>query len=192
MLRPLFYSAIVALLAACSVLPPAPPAPILHDLGVSSGVQPAVPSCDPILTVSAPDWLNDGAIFYRPTLDTRLAVYRDHRWVAPPSALLSERIRTLLGTSKGEQARCSLTVSITTFEQRFNADGSATAMIVARVQFAASPGALPVASTVLVLTEPSLTPDVQGGVQSLATTMNALAEQVVAWIPTAGGDVDID
>ncbi len=183
MLRPLFFAAIAALTIGCSVLPPVLPPATVHDLGAPSETQSLAPPCDPVVAVSAPDWLDDGAILYRPDQGTQLAAYRDHRWVAPPSALLSERLRGLLPAPKKEgQPRCWLDLSITAFEQGFTVDGNATAMIAARARLSAGRAGPTLASADFMHREPSLTPDVQGGIPSLAAAMKALAEQVAAWL----------
>ena len=191
-MRMLFFWVIAALTAACSVLPPAPPAPTLHDLGALADARSVAPPCDPVLAVSAPDWLDDGAVLYRPSQDTRLAAYRDHRWVAPPSALLNEHLHSLLAPSRKGRPRCWLDLSITAFEQGFTADGNATAMIAARGRFSTTRGRVTLASADFVHNVPSPTPDVQGGVPSLATAMKALAEQVAAWLVEVGQEAGLE
>ena len=177
-----FALGLAGLLGACSLLPPRHPPASLHDFGPPPAGDSTAPPCGLSLRVEAPDWLNDGSIQYRYETQTRLSAYRDNRWIAPPSALLEERIRTLLSEPGARLPACRLNVTLTAFEQRFLPDGGATALITARLQMTEPGSGKRLAGIDITHRTPSTSPDVQGGVAALAQAANAMAEQIVAWL----------
>lgn len=185
------------LLAACGLLPAPAPQPALHDLG-------AVVVAGQLLPwqlgtqISAPPWLDDGAVHYRPDGAarqagagsqlgaTRLAAYRDHRWAAPPSALLERRLRARIAAPQpGAPARW-LEIELTAFEQRFAATGS-SAHIAARALLRERRGGALLASRDFTLEQPAASADVAGGVAALAAGADRLAAEVLAWLAAVGG-----
>lgn len=170
------------LLTACNtLLPPPRPAPLLHDLGPMTDEPVALP-WQLGIQVAAPPWLDDGAVHYRLVGDTQLAAYRDHRWAAPPSALLNGRLRARMAAPQPDAPARWLAVEIRVFEQRFAATGDASAHIEARALLRARRGGPLLASRDFALHQPAPSADVHGGVAALAAAADALAVAVLDWL----------
>ncbi|MFZ5654707.1 MAG: ABC-type transport auxiliary lipoprotein family protein [Pseudomonadota bacterium] len=174
------------LLAGCTLLPGPPPARILHDLGAAPPARAALPW--PLeVRATAPAWLDDGGVHYRPAgAATRLAVYRDHYWAAPPSALLAQRLRDLLAPPPAGAPARWLEVEITAFEQRFAAPAGAEARIAARALLRERRGGTLLASRDFALALPAGA-EVDGGVAALAAAMDALAGELLDWLAAEAG-----
>ena len=173
------------LLASCTLLPSPPPARTLHDLGAAPQARADLPW--PLeLWVSAPAWLDDGGVHYRPAgAATRLAVYRDHRWAAPPSALLAQRLHALLAPPPAGVPGRRLEVELTEFEQRFTTPDRAAARIAARTLLRERRGGALLASRDFALEVPAAGADVDGGVAALAAAMDALVAELLDWLADA-------
>ena len=115
--------ALVLSLAGCSLLPAPPPPTVLHDLGATPEQRTALPWQLEVQVV-APPWLDDGQVHYRYSEATRLAAYRDHRWAAPPSALLARRLRDRLAPAAPGKPGRWLGIELVVFEQRFVDNGA--------------------------------------------------------------------
>ncbi len=178
---------LAALLPACTILPPAPPTATLHDFGPLPE-QTTAPPCRVTLRVTVPTWLDSGAVHYRHAADTQLAAYRDHRWAAAPSALLARHIEALLASPGTGSPACRLEVDLTAFEQRFLPEGGSAVRLTARALLFGHDGAI-IARNDFVLTEPTDTADVQGGIPALAGAADTLARQVVDWLGTTATGV---
>ncbi|MDN3922966.1 ABC-type transport auxiliary lipoprotein family protein [Roseateles violae] len=87
-------SLLLPALAACSLGQP-PALPALYELGAPPPRSAAAAVELQLLDIDAPSWMNGSGIAYRlDYLDRyRREFYRDSRWVAPPAALLAERLR---------------------------------------------------------------------------------------------------
>jgi len=88
--------ATTALLAACGT----PVAVVQYDLGLTEpGDGPQLRAAIAVAGVTAPAWLDDGAIVYRLAYDdpSRVQSYARSRWVAAPAGLVSQRLRARLG-----------------------------------------------------------------------------------------------
>src|SRR5579859_7597078 len=127
----------VCAISGCSVLPAQATQPQTHDFGplpVPAGIAGMVR----VDRVSAPAWIDDGAIHYRLLYSdpTSLRSYADHRWAAAPSDLLDLRLQALMGgrSSSGESAQPTrlLSVELMEFEQDFAAAKQASVQLVAK------------------------------------------------------------
>lgn len=180
--RRLLAGVAVATLAACSLLPAAPPSPAVFDLGP---LPPApAPATGPALVqVTAPPWLDGQAMLYRLAYRdaARLSSYRDSRWAAPPAALLQERLRQRLAQAAEAPGAARLRLEVEKFCQRFDAPGSSHAVVRMRA-------ALLEAGTGRVLHQrtfteevPAATADASGGAHALAKASDAALAAVIAW-----------
>ena len=172
-------------LAACHLMPERPPAPVLHDLGTapSTGL---VLTWRPQLQVTAPPWLDGGAVHYRlPDGATQLAAYRGHRWVAPPSQLLAQRLQLLLAPPAPAAPVRLVEIDLQDFEQRFQAAGGAEAALAARVTLLERRGGPVIASRDFALAVPCASADVDGGVAAMAAGMATLALDIGQWLTSA-------
>lgn len=182
-------AALLALtLTACQLGPASAPPPALHDLGAppeeSSTGQWATLPLRLAIQVSAPPWLDDGAVHYRRSGDTQLAGYRDHRWAAPPSQLLARRLSALLAPPPPGSSSRWLEIDLQDFEQRFLADGGAEARLRARAIVSTQRGGALLASRDFALDVGCKTADVKGGIAAQANAIHALARQIAGWLAT--------
>lgn len=180
---PALMLALLALaLPACQLVPERPPAPVLHDLGTAPSASLAL-SWRPLLQVTAPPWLDGGAVHYRlPDGATQLAAYRGHRWAAPPSQLLAQRLQLLLAPPPPAAPVRVVEIDLQGFEQRFQTAGGAVAALAARVTLLERRGGPVIASRDFALAVPCASADVDGGVAAMATGMATLALEIGQWL----------
>ncbi len=184
--RTLALALLAFTLAACQLVPERPPAPVLHDLGSAPAASLAV-TWRPQLQVTAPPWLDDGAVHYRlPGSATQLAAYRGHRWAAPPSQLLAQRLQLLLAPPAPAAPVRNLEIDLQSFEQRFQPAGGAEAVLAARVTLFERRGGPVLASRDFTLAVPCVSADVDGGVAAMAAGMATLALDIGQWLTAAG------
>ena len=182
--RTLTLALLAFTLSACQLVPERPPAPVLHDLGTAPAASLTL-SWRPQLQVTAPPWLDGGAVHYRlPGSATQLAAYRGHRWAAPPSQLLAQRLQFLLAPPPPAAPVRALEVDLQGFEQRFQSVSGAEAVLTARVTLFERRGAAVLASRDFTLAVPCVSPDVDGGVAALAEGMATLALNIAQWLAT--------
>lgn len=173
----------VSLLGACA-LASQPAAPLLFDLGplparAAAQATPALPL--QLQEVSAPSWLAGTGIAYRlDYLDAfRREVYRDSRWVAPPAALLAERLRAraAAGAPGAARAAVPLRLELEEFAQSFAAPGQSQV----RLRVRAWRGAAPAQLRVFEVSRPAPSADAAGAVQALSLASDELIDQLLAW-----------
>lgn len=173
-------------ISACSVLPAQATQPQTHDFGPLPAPDGGANGPVRLDRVSAPAWIDDGAIHYRLVYNdpTSLRSYADHRWVAAPSDLLGLRLQALLdGRSNpggSAQAARLLTVELMQFEQDFASAQQASVQLTAKVSLRKAADGQVLAEKQFVLSVPS-TPDVHGAITDLAKTAEQAAEQIAAW-----------
>lgn len=172
-------------LVACHLVPERRPAPVLHDLGTAPSASLTL-SWRPQLQVTAPPWLDGGAVHYRlPDGATQLAAYRGHRWVAPPSQLLAQRLQLLLAPPAPAAPVRLVEIDLQDFEQRFQAADGAEAALTARVTLLERRGGPVIASRDFALAVPCASADVDGGVAAMAAGMATLALDIGQWLTSA-------
>lgn len=182
-MRPMLALGLVLALAGCTLLPSPPPPAAQHDLGALPEARATLPWRLEV-QAAAPPWLDDGRVHYRHGDATRLAAYRDHRWAAPPSALLAQRLRDRLAPAGPGAPGRWLGIELVSFEQRFVA-GGAEARVAARVLVRERRGGALLASRDFALQVPAASADVDGGVAALAAALDRLAAAVIDWLATA-------
>lgn len=177
------------MLGGCSVLPAQAAQAQTHDFGPLPAPNAAATGLVRVDSVSAPAWIDDGAIHYRLLYSdpTSLRAYADHRWVAAPSEMLSLRLQSLLGGAAQGPTRPARLVSVELmeFEQDFSSAKQATVQLTAKVTLRKASDGQVLGEKQLVLSIPS-TPDVQGAVTDLSKLAEQAAEQITAWCDQIG------
>lgn len=177
------------MLGGCSVLPAQAAQAQTHDFGPLPAPNAAATGLVWVDSVSAPAWIDDGAIHYRLLYSdpTSLRAYADHRWVAAPSEMLSLRLQSLLGGATQGPVRPARLVSVELmeFEQDFSSAKQATVQLTAKVTLRKASDGQVLGEKQLVLSVPS-TPDVQGAVTDLSKLAEQAAEQITAWCDQIG------
>ena len=143
-----------------------------------------------IFDVAAPAWMDTAAIHYRLAYQdaTRPRPYAGSRWVMPPAALVTQRLRQrfaaassggVLVPADGLRAAFSLRIEIEEFAQVFDAPGSSRAVLRARASLLGSRAL--VAQRTFSLERPATTADAAGGVRALIATSDELIGQLLEW-----------
>jgi cholesterol transport system auxiliary component len=174
--------------AGCALRPAATPPAAVYDLGAPpGGGRPTAPTPHlRVADVTAPAWLQGAGINYRLRFSDpwRLERYRDSRWVAPPAALLTERLRERLAsacTADTTERPPLLVASLEDFEQVFTAPDKSDVVLRLRATLVSSaPGAVTHARS-WSIERPAPTPDARGAVRGLAQAVNEASTQVAAW-----------
>ena len=91
----------------------------LHDLGLADSNAQLTASN---ISVSAPEWLRDNRIHYRLLYQNRTQIryYNLDKWLAPPPALLQQRL-----TASGINYPYPVTIELLEFEQQFTSPSTA-------------------------------------------------------------------
>ena len=143
-----------------------------------------------VLAVDAPAWLDSAAMLYRLAyLDAaEPRAYAASRWIAPPAALLTERLRGAIAAAgavvltPGDSIRPvrTLRVEIEEFGQTFDSPASSRARMRLRATVIAA-GTL-VAQRSFDIAIPAASADARGAATGLAQVANLGMEQLVAWL----------
>jgi len=185
---------LAAIAAGCTLVPEPRPAADRFDLGPRS--MPAkqsivIPATLLVPDVVAPSWLDGTGIAYRLSYEnaSRPRVYVNSRWVSPPAALLTERLRGRLTVASGgvttghEGARAdyALRVELEDFSQYFSAPNASHVTMRARASLVRPVDRTLIAQRVFQVEQPAPTADAKGAVAALAGASDAAIERVVEW-----------
>ena len=197
--RRALYGAAIALAAAafggCSIGPKMTEQPASYDLGPAraSGSEKARIATTLFLPeVSAPAWLGGNGIVYRLNYDNaaRAHAYTQSRWTAPPSALLTQRVRARFAAASasgivtgidGVRADYVLRVELEDFSQQFDAPASSRVSVRARATLVNLANRTLVAQREFSLEQAAPTADAAGGVQALSAASEELVENLLKW-----------
>ena len=170
-----------------------------YDLGpprAYAGAGPSVAATLLLPDVSAPSWLDGHGIVYRLSYenDARPQAYANSRWVAPPAALLTQRLRSRFAAgpggvvtgADGARAEYGLRVELEDFSQSFTATNASRVALRARASLVRLADRLLVAQRVFVVERPAPTPDARGAVVALGDASDEVVESLVQW---TGGQV---
>ncbi len=185
--------ALVAL-SACALGPQREPV-ASYDLGPpgvrGTGRQPAIPAMLLVPDVSAPAWLDGNGIVYRLSYDNnaRPQAYAASRWVAPPAALLTQRLRSrlagaaggVLNVSDGARADYSLRVDLEDFSQSFGAADASRVALRARASLVRLADRALVAQQVFAVDKDAPSPDARGAVAALGLAGDEFIDALVQW-----------
>lgn len=182
------------LLTACVGAPPSPP-PTTYDFGLSATAltvdKPLLGSLA-IAEVTAPDWLAGDGIIYRLAYENaaRPEIYSQSRWAAPPTELLTQRLRQRLAniaaagvTQGGSDVATNylLRVELEEFSQVFDAPNQSRAMVKARASLIGTQQGSLLAQEEFAAHRPAR-PDAAGAAHALRETADAVLEQVAHWL----------
>jgi len=186
-----FLCALLA--AACSLPLNERPEVAAYDFGPAPALKEGGPRLrQPVLVydVSGPAWMDTSAIHYRLVYRdaSRAQAYAGSRWVMPPAALLSGRLRQRLAATGGGviqptdglRAPAALRVELDEFTQVFDAENRSRGVVRLRASLLA-PRAL-IAQKSFSVERPADSQDAVGGVRALTAASDDALEQVVQWV----------
>jgi len=170
-----------------------------YDLGpprAYAGAGPAIAATLMLPDVSAPSWLDGHGIVYRLSYenDARPQAYANSRWVAPPAALLTQRLRSRFASgaggvvtgADGTRAEYGLRVELEDFSQSFSAAGTSRVVLRARASLVRLADRQLIAQRVFVVERPAPTPDARGAVVALGEASDEAVESLAQW---TGGQI---
>lgn len=173
-------------LSACSLAPKAP-ARTLYDLGLApAAASGGGPLAWRVADVTAPPWLQTEGIAYRLAFQQaqRQEHYRDSIWAAPPSDLLTQRLREQLSTPPGCGGRPAalLAVNLDEFEQVFTSPTSS--QVVLRLHATLWPASVGGAAQQRHwrIERAAATADAPGAVRALAQAVDELVPKLADWL----------
>lgn len=170
----LFFNALI--FAGCTLTPPQP---ALHDFGNSYVRSDIKPATRPDITVETPKWLQDNRIHYRLLYaePTRVRFYSLDRWLAPPSELLEQRLK-----SSGIPPKYPLTVRLLDFEQQFEAPQKAKVLMRLSVEAYTADRQDLISSQEFRLEQSCPTPDAKGAINTLARLSEKSVDRIRSWL----------
>ena len=164
-----------------------------YDFGAAPGAREGGPRLrQPLLVyeVGGPAWMDSTSIHYRLAYRdaSRPQAYAGSRWVMPPAALLTNRLRQrLAGTgggvilpADGVRAPVALRVELDEFTQVFDAENRSRAVVRLRASLVGS-GSL-IAQKAFSVDKPAASQDAEGGVRALTAASDEMLEQLLDWI----------
>jgi cholesterol transport system auxiliary component len=181
-----------ALLAGCSVLPqPAAPASEFDFGPAMPGAQAAPRIAQTVLVpeVGAPAWMDSGHLVYRLAYRDGVGprVYSNSRWVMPPAALYTARLRERVAAASagvvapGDNARydAALRLELVEFSQVFDAADASRALVQVRATLIRDQKLA--AQRTFGAERKAATPDAAGGAAALAAAAEESIDAVVRW-----------
>jgi cholesterol transport system auxiliary component len=143
-----------------------------------------------VYDVSAPAWVDSASIYYRLAYRdaSRPQAYAGSRWVMPPAALLTNRLRQRLASAGGGvilptdglRAPVALRVELDEFAQVFDAEDRSRGVVRLRASLVGSRSLI--AQKAFSVDRAAATPDADGGVRALTAASDAVLEQLLDWI----------
>jgi len=169
-----------------------PEAPISYDFGPQPEQSQPPRLKQPLLVhdVRAAAWMESPQIYYRLAYRdaTKPLAYIGSRWVMPPTALLTLRLRRQLGAVSsggiilpGDSVRSShaLRIELEEFAQVFDAPERSRAVVRIRASLFGSRDLI--AQRSFVIERPTASPDSQGGVLALIGASDEAIGQIIDW-----------
>ena len=195
--RNLSVAACAAVLAAgCSLAPQPRATQTEYDFGPLPTQATGAPRIrEPVLVpeITAPAWLDTNAMVYRLAYQDVASprAYANSRWVMPPAALMTTRLRSrlaqesaagVLAPDDNARADAVLRVELMEFSQVFDAPG--TSQVLVQVRASLIRGQKLAAQRSFVVRKPTATADAAGAAAAFAGSADEAVDAVVAW--TAG------
>jgi cholesterol transport system auxiliary component len=174
--------ALLLALPACSLLPERPKSPALHDFGPAGKTLAAAPGAWSAAAVDAPEWLQTENIRYRLLYaePTRVRAYAQDRWLAPPPALLAQR----LALSQGA-AGVRLKIKLLEFEQVFDSPQNAKAILAFRATALQPDNDTVLAEKVFQFAQATPEANAQGAVSGFSTLIGQAVNALQTWLAEA-------
>ena len=184
-------AAMLAALTSCALAPQREPA-VSYDLGppAPETARPAIPALLLVPEVTAPAWLNGTGIVYRLSYDhgARPQAYATSRWVSPPPALLTQRLRSRLAGgagvvtgSDGARADYALRLELEDFTQSFSSPTASRVAVRARASLVRLGDRALVAQQVFSIGKDAPSADARGAVAALGQASDELIEALARW-----------
>jgi len=173
--------ALLFLLASCGILPERPPSPALHDFGLTARSAPPGGEAAPwsSVAVSAPEWLQSENIRYRLLYaePTRVRFYSQDRWIAPPPALLAQRLSQRDGNDG-----YGLKISLLAFEQVFDGPGQARLLVSFRASAYRQGFDVAISEKTFRFVRPTPSADAQGAVTAASGWVDEAEQSLDDWL----------
>lgn len=184
-------------LAACVGAPSSPPR--TYDFGLAAPairIDQPLPGSLAVADVTAPAWLSGDGIIYRLAYDNaaRPEIYSQSRWVAPPTELLTQRLRQRLASvaaggvvQRGASVAADylLRVELEEFSQVFDARDESRAVVKARASLIDSRSGALLAQDQFTALRPAR-PDAAGAAQALREASDAMLSKITQWLVVQG------
>ena len=181
-------------LTGCSLGPKQTEQAATYDLGSprAAATSAAISATLAVPEVVAPAWLSGNGIIYRLNYDnaSRAHAYTLSRWMAPPPALLTQRLRSrfaaasadgIVTSADGVRADYVLRLELEDFSQSFDAPASSRVTVRARASLVSLANRALVAQREFAIEQTAPTPDAAGGVQALNAASEELVESLLNW-----------
>ena len=170
-----------------------------YDLGpprAQAAAAPSIPATLLVPDIGAPSWLDGNGIVFRLSYvnNARPQAYANSRWVAPPAALLTQRLRSRLAAgaggivtgADGARAEYALRVDLEDFSQSFSSESASQVALRARASLVRLADRALVAQRVFAVERTAPTADARGAVVALGEASDETVERLVEW---AGGQI---
>lgn len=165
-----------------------------YDFGLSRQDKEANPRLQQdlvVAAVTAPAWMDNAGIYYRLAYQdaSRPQAYALSRWVMPPAALLSQRLRASVARASkaavftpadGARADYTLRLELEEFSQVFDAADKSRAVVQLRASLIRNRGV--VAQQGFSVERAAATPNAEGGVQALIAASDAAGNSLIDWL----------
>jgi cholesterol transport system auxiliary component len=170
-----------------------------YDFGTAAATREGGPRLrQPLLVyeVSGPAWMDTASIHYRLAYRdaSRPQAYAGSRWVMPPAALLTNRLRQRLAgagggvilPTDGLRAAASLRVELDEFTQVFDAENRSRAVLRLRASLVGSRSLI--AQKAFSVDKAAASQDAEGGVRALTAASDEVLEQLLDWVAVSMKD----
>lgn len=189
----LSLAAVIWALSGCSLSSQKVHNTATYDLGAAPAANTyPLPASLMIADVEAPQWLQGRAILYRLAYqnDKHLQPYANSKWVAPPTELLSLRLRQYFASgqtsSPEDRTRTSfiLRIELETFEQVFASPSSSQGVLRAKAILINGADRRLIAQKTFVIAQESPSLDAAGGITALSGASAQWVQSVHEWVAT--------
>jgi cholesterol transport system auxiliary component len=178
----LLLTGLIFLIAGgCSVFPKVEPS-AEHDFGFPLSGAEKNQLSQAQVNVVTPEWLADTRIRYRLLYasPTQVRFYSLDRWIAPPNELFEQML-----TTSNKTWPSAYTVQIQSFEQQFDAPGSAKAVIRFSVVSSSDSRENKILKKDFFLQETCPTADAKGAVTGFSILAKKALDEIASWLDTA-------
>ncbi len=182
-MRQLVILLLVTLLGGC-IGNKARPNLAVYDFGLAATtaneLQPA--SQFLIEDISAPESLNSNRIRYRLNYENaaRVYSYTESRWLAPPTELLTQRLKLLVGATTEPQS-CMLKIQLATFDHVFDSPDASKGVVILLAELIDTKTRKPVMSQRIEESVAAQSQDAKGGVTALKNAGDKALINTLAW-----------
>ena len=178
--------------AACSLAPSGRDEVAAYDFGTAAAREGGPRLRQPLLVyeVSGPAWMDTASIHYRLAYRdaSRPQAYAGSRWVMPPAALLTIRLRQRLAgagggvilPADGLRTPVALRVELDEFTQVFDAEDRSRAVVRLRASLVGARALI--AQKGFSVDQAAASQDAEGGVRALTAASDEVLEQLLDWV----------